>query len=74
MAEIRFRLSKAEADALQRDWSHRKSNARRAAEFKLREAIWRSYPELREKDRLRAEREAHDEARHREFQKRMFGW
>lgn len=71
MAEIIFRLSKAEADALQQDWSHRKSNARRSAEFKLREAIWHAYPALRETDYRRAERAAHDEDRLRDFRIRV---
>lgn len=53
MAEIKLRLNKREAKALaedqddQRRWGVRKSNARRFAEFKLREAIWAAYPELR---------------------------
>lgn len=68
MAEINFRLSKVEADALQQDWGHRKSAARRSAEFKLRAAIWTAYPELRLKDYRRAEREAHDHDRLRDFQ------
>jgi hypothetical protein len=72
MVEITFRLSKAEADALQQDWRGRKSNARRSAEAKQRAAIHDAYPELREKDLRRAERKAHDEDRHREFRKRVF--
>jgi hypothetical protein len=73
MAEVNLRLSKAEADALQQDWWGRKSNARRAAEFKLRQAIWTAYPDLREKDRSRAERKAHDDDHHRTFTKAVLG-
>jgi hypothetical protein len=73
LAEIKLRLSKAEADALQQDRRGRKSNARRAGEFKLRQAIWSAYPELREKDLRRAERDAHDDDRHKEFRIKAFG-
>ena len=51
MAEIPLRLTKAEAKALAKDHPRhvaQKSLARRSAEFKLREAIWAAYPELRE--------------------------
>lgn len=49
MAEIKLRLNKREAFALQWNWPWgvRKSQARRAAESKLRQAIWAAYPELR---------------------------
>jgi hypothetical protein len=51
MAEVTFRLSKREAKALAEDRSHmwgvRPSQARLSAEFKLRQAIWSTFPELR---------------------------
>lgn len=74
MARITFRLSKAEAHALQQlEHDGRKSAARRAAEFKLREAIWAAYPELCEADVRRAERNAHDDNRHWDFRKKVLG-
>jgi hypothetical protein len=63
VAEISLRLSKREAEALAQHVGGRKSNARRAAEFKLRGAIWAAYPELRD------ERDAHDDERFRQFRK-----
>jgi ferric-dicitrate binding protein FerR (iron transport regulator) len=72
VAEIKLRLSKREADALSQDWGRwRKSSARRSAEFKLREAIWAAYPDLRDVDYRRAEQRAHDDERHREMRKSM---
>ena len=51
MAEITFRLSKREAKALAVDrsnlWGVRVPLARKSAEFKLRQAIWAAFPELR---------------------------
>ena len=64
MAEINFKLSKTEADALmQTNWRHRKSKARESAEAKLRAAIFDSFPQLRDVDERRAAREAKEEAR-----------
>lgn len=73
MAEINFKLSKREADALQHPDPFRKSAARRAAEFKLRAAIWKTFPELREVDIARAEREAHEDDHHRSFRMKVLG-
>lgn len=72
MAEIALRLSKREADALSQDWGQwRKSSARRAAEFKLRQAIWSAYPELRDASYRRDEARAHGDERLREMRKAM---
>jgi hypothetical protein len=68
MAEIHFKLSKSEADALmQTNWSHRKSKMRESAESKMRDAIFTTFPELREVDKKRAAKEAKEEARAKAF-------
>jgi hypothetical protein len=68
VAEITFRLSKCEADALQQEWGYgvMKSAARRSAECKLRQAIWHAYPELFEVQRKRLARESGHAAKSRE--------
>lgn len=72
MAEITLRLSKREADALAQDWGRwRKSSARRSAEFKMREAVWATFPDLREADYYRAERKAHEENLRRDLKALM---
>jgi hypothetical protein len=52
VAEITFRLSKREAKALTVDRSSmrgvRVPQARLSAEFKMRQAIWSAFPELRD--------------------------
>lgn len=51
MAEITFRLSKREAEALAKPQPRHvlsRSQARSSAEFKMRQAIWSAFPELRE--------------------------
>lgn len=74
MAEIHFKLSKVEADALmQTNWTHRKSKARESAESKMRAAIFESFPELRDVDVRRTAREEREEARVRQHRSGLLG-
>lgn len=69
MADLLLKLTKAEADAMQRDWSSgvRKSKARLSGERKLQEAIWSAYPELKDVLVRRAHKEARDDVHFHEL-------
>lgn len=60
MAALDLKLTKAEADAMQRDWPRgvAKSKARLSGERKLQAAIWSAFPELE----MVAVRRAHADA------------